>query len=72
MGKKTLLSVLCVLIAAFSARAQDGCAPVDLTDRGQPIEVERLQEDKRFLEKAARNEKAMAKPGELIFLFDEK
>ena len=44
MGKKTLLSVLCVLIAAFSARAQDGCAPVDLTDKGQPIEVERLQD----------------------------
>ena len=35
-------------------------------------DVAKLQADKRFLEKAARNEKAMAKPGELIFLFDEQ
>ena len=34
-------------------------------------QVERLSDDKRFLEKAARNGKAMAKSNELIFLFED-
>lgn len=39
---------------------------------GLKRQISSLEHDSRALEKAARNELVLARPGEMVFLFDEK